>query len=351
MDRAGLDWAFRFASAITPDPVDQAQSQEKVLRDYLALGDLGAVTARVERIPNWRRGVVYADLANAYYQRGETNAAVQAIRAAELVQQAYRGDWPSQRIAAHLARAHLRAGNSALAQSIGEKLPAEEAAKVDAVQFHGTNALAALDQLAAGQNFDALCAAADGYLVVAGTGSTAVRARALAGAERVLSILPVIKRLELIPTVAERYLDAGLTNETRRVLAAHESWLAGHPAEPLYLAPALARMGWVGHRLGEEATARRWFDEAQAVAQSGNPLDQPTACAGVLDLLAQAGDTPGAWNLYERSLTVAAGFVNARPRAMAVADLCRALGRAVLPVEGKRAERLAELLTGLQDPW
>ena len=72
---ASLDLAFRFASAIQSDPKDQAKAQEAVIRDLLLLGEEEEARTRTEQVQGWRKGVLYAEIAEREAEKGNTVAA------------------------------------------------------------------------------------------------------------------------------------------------------------------------------------------------------------------------------------------------------------------------------------
>ena len=65
-----LDYAFRFSSAITPDPKDMAKAQAPVVGDYIHIGRYDSARSAAMQIQGWRQGVALADLAKAEALRG-----------------------------------------------------------------------------------------------------------------------------------------------------------------------------------------------------------------------------------------------------------------------------------------
>ncbi len=64
-----------------------------------------------------------------------------------------------------------------------------------------------------------------------------------------------------------------------------------------------------------------------------------------------AGDEANAKRLYGRALTRAEALENARPRALAVVEICRSMGREQVPASPETRARLDALYAGLRDPW
>jgi ribonuclease-3 len=56
-------------------------------------------------------------------------------------------------------------------------------------------------------------------------------------------------------------------------------------------------------------------------------------------------------SLFEQAIDEAAGFANARPRAMTIAAICAVIGRHQLLLNDAWQKRLIELHQNLRDPW
>jgi tetratricopeptide (TPR) repeat protein len=359
---APLEWAFRFASALTSDPVDQAKAQEKVVRDYLALGALTEATECAAQMRGWRRGTAWAEIAVVAAHRGQSTTAVAAIREAELVQHAFRSDWQSLRIRAHLARAHAALGQLERTRKLTAELPAEEFAKgaaataqAQAVAGHIAAALAELKVYEGTDDFDRNFQLLDGYLDLARhpalTNQPAQRELALDGAARVLQLMPPLRQGEVIPGLSRDYIRVGAAGKARPLLEEIEPVVQSWTQEPRFQAPILAQLALAWRDLGEHDRAARLLRQAEELATTGDPMDHPLNCAAVAGAFAEAGDRAKAAEIYERGLTIAAGFVNARPRALSISEICRSMGRQRWELDATWQARLTELAAGLKDPW
>lgn len=360
--RDAFDWAFAFASAIsTNDIVDQAAAQEKVLRDLIAAGDLERVRQLAPVIPNWRQGVVWAELAGALVGRGRTNEAGLALQKAYEIRQSYRGGWESDRIGAHMAMAYAAHGEWGINLAIGAGLPVEESVKTHTAharqlvrtgQFPEARKI--LETLAASVEFDVLTVLLDGYLDILrspGLTNAVDRQWILTGTRAVLMKLPLLRRMEVMDRVAREFVAIGERDVALALLEPYQSALRWAADSARYRAPAWARLAGVWRELGQSERSAECLKMAREVALSGNPMDRPTACAEVAVILAGLGECHAADAIWAGGLEVASGFVNARPRAMALADLCRSLGRRGLAVTPQLEQKFTELLAGLSDPW
>ncbi|MCG3147969.1 MAG: hypothetical protein PCFJNLEI_01410 [Verrucomicrobiae bacterium] len=357
-----LEWAFRFASAVTADPIDQAKAQEKIARDYITLGALTEAAQCASQINGWRRGIVWAEVAVAQAQRGQSNAALTAIHEAEIIQRAFRLDWQGARLRAHLTRAQAALDNLDAVRKLTAELSPEELAKGAAstasAQVAGGQIAAALAELKLYEgtdDFDRNFQLLDGYLDLARhrslTNLPAQREQVLDAAARVLQTMPPLRRGEVIPGLARDYHRVGAAAKAKPLLDAIEPVVLTWENEPRFQAPVLADLALAWRELGDTERAQRLLRQAETRATAGDPMDQPASCAAVAAAFAEIGDRAAAARLYDRGLAIAAGFVNARPRALSIAEICRSMGRQRWELDATWQARLTELAAGLKDPW
>jgi len=351
---AALDWAFRFATALETDRTDQARAQAEVVADYLAVGEFTTATKAADQILTWRRVAAWADTATALARRGDTNAAA-ALQQTEQLLPGVRGDWQRPRVIAHHGVALAAAGQLDRARALLPELPAEEAIKVRlalvrrlVADGRHAEAQSELDPLKDTKNFVVDGAWVEGWLLAAGTGITN-SLPLLHTARDLLVKLPIGRQAELADEFAVALHRAGDTAGASNLLVATAQLL--EPAEAEFRAPGLVRFARAWSQIGQPALATEWRQQAAALARTGDPMSQPATCAFVAGLLIEAGQTEAAWQLYNHGLSVAAGFVNARPRALALVALCRSIGRHQQPLPAEWSTRLAKLYAGLGDPW
>ena len=79
--------------------------------------------------------------------------------------------------------------------------------------------------------------------------------------------------------------------------------------------------------------------------------ERPAIWANLASSYIAVGDGTLGWRTFDRALAAAAALENARPRALAVVSVCRAIGRAGLTPPAAMNARLDGLYKGLKDPW
>jgi hypothetical protein len=354
-----LDYAFRFASAIRSDAQDRGKAQERVIHDFAAAGALDEALQRVDQVEGWRRGTAYAELAVAAAQHGRTHDAAELIARAEQLSNEVR-DWSGPRIRAHLARAYAALGRTNESAQIGAALPEEEASKarvsaiVAPAQPGGlTEALRQLQALEGAGNFDLNLQLVDGYLALAGraAGDAPACRQALDGARRVAQTLPVLKAIEVQRAVAELYHGLRDTGLASRVLEEAETMILPAAMDAYVTVPALAQLATAWGWLGEKTRARRLLTRAVELLPAVQDIERPAMYAEIAAARIALGDADEGWRHYDEALRAAKTLANARPRALAVVEVCRSIGLRKLELTDRHRQELASLLEGLQAPW
>jgi len=177
------------------------------------------------------------------------------------------------------------------------------------------------------------------------------RLRAIEAARKAADSIGGLRRIEALGSVAEEYLRLNRRSRAREVLAAADALLEemapGSPDRAALL-PDLAQT-W--GRAGDGRRARRRLVEAETLADGALVIDRPVIYSAIASSYQAIGVAPEARRLFDRSLTTAAALQNARPRALAVAAICRQMGRNGMSLDGSTRGRLDALLAGLGDPW
>lgn len=360
--RQALDFAFRFASAIEADPKDQAKAQEAVVRDYAAAGLMDEAVRRAEEIKGWRRAAVTADLAVMLAGQGRAEEAKRLLAQAEEAGKAA-GSWEGQRVTAHVAHAVGAMGDGERSRQIASDIASQDhqyagrsmasmAAGHAAAGDFG-KAMEELAKLDKETDFDATWWRTVGYLGVARQKGITPRQRrqALEAAHRSAAGISGWKRAEALESIAEDLRKAGETGEARRTVKEAEEIILPLPDTMPIKAPLMSNLARAWARLGDKDRARALLEQAEAKAPSTLVVDQPGIYANVASVYLTLDDTPQAMRMYDAALTAAEGLVNARPRALAVVDICRSLGRQGVTLSASMRARLDALLGGLRDPW
>ncbi len=358
-----LDYAFRFASAIKSDPKDRAKAQELAISELAQLGAFEEGVSRAEAVEGWRQGIAYADLGTALASRKRADEARALITRAEAIRSATKG-WEGERIAAHIAQGLAVLGEVDRARVVATTLAAGDpgqyagraAATLAVGRAAGGDFAQAMQELAAieGNNdLDASWWRFSGYLTLARREglSPEQRLQAIDAARNSADSIGGLRRIEALGSIAEEYVRLKRRSRAREALAAADALLSemapGSPERGALL-PDLART-W--GRAGDGRRARRLLAEAEPLADGALVIDRPAIYAAIASGHQAIGVESEARRLFDRSLTTAAALQNARPRALAVAAICRQMGRDGKSLDDSTRGRLDALLAGLGDPW
>ncbi len=357
-----LDYAFRFASAIKTDEKDRAKAQEGVVRDLSAAGALDEAIRRAGEIEGWRRGALYADLAVALAGAGRKDEARGLVEKAEAVRSGVQG-WENPRIRAHVAQALSALGEVERARAITSELAANDR------QYAGRSVATVSTGLAARGDFDAameslggLDGEADleiawwrtaGYLAASRQAGLPAKQRreALDAARRSAEIIPGWKKPEALESIAGEYRSLEDAAAARLCLEAAEAIVTAQPDTLAIKAALLSNLARDWADFGDKARGRGLLDRAEGLVAGAMIIDRPALYAILASSRHQVGQQEEAARLYDQSLSAAASLKNARPRALAVVEICRSLGRSGVALDSATRKRLDELYSGLGEPW
>lgn len=359
--REALDFAFQFATGIRSDPDDRGKAQAAVVLEFANAGDLDTAVKQADEIEGWRRGVVYAELAPRLARQGRATEARQLLGKAEALSQQIK-DWTAPRVAAHVARAYALMGDVAASARLATNLPTDEAGKPFAAQVAALvndrrtdDALRLLQEREGTKDFEANVAIADGYLLVARHRTLASdwsrRKLALLAAGRVAARLPLLKRADVGLAVVVEFRQMNYRADARQTLQALENLVLSVPCDGEYKAPLLTQLAVAWHEMGEPDRARQLLAQAETVAVASEPLTRPGALASVAAGYAAVRQPARAHQLFRQSLDSAATLANARPRALAVVEVCRAVGRQGFVLQPEERVQLTTMFNNLRAPW
>jgi hypothetical protein len=359
---AALDQAFRFANAIRSDDQDRAQAEEEVVLEYAAVGALDEAVTRAAQIEGWRRGTALADLARMLAAAGRRDEARTLLAEAGEVRAATAG-WQGPRIDAHIAQARAALGDPA-ARGMAEATAAGDARQYAgraaatialqlAAQGDAAAAMAELGTLDGVDDFDAAWWRTVGYLEITRRGSLSRddRTRALAAARRSAAGVPGWRQGEVLIDIAGEARLQGSRPLAVEVLTEAEKLITAQPATLSVKAELLSRLAAGFAAAGQTTRARPLLESAEKTVGSAMVIEQPALYAVVGEGWSRAGNTGEAAPLYDRALGAATALQNARPRALAVVGILRAMGRAGVAPDQAMAARLTALYAGLKDPW
>ncbi len=357
-----LDEAFKFASAITADSSDQSKAQAAVVDDMAESGALEEAALKAEEIAGWRRGTAYAGLAARFALEGNSTRAHELLSRAKEVQNRTSG-WQQKRIEALIAAAEASLGELGAPVQGMETLAAHdsqyeglaETASAVSLARKGKldEALERLSRLDTSRGLEAGISRTRGYLEIGRQVSLPVEKRlvVLRKARASADGMGGHSRLDGLVRVAEAQLALGATVEAKDTLQLTAPAIDSIPPTMPVKAQiqSAAASAWAG--VGDRKRARLLLQNLVRDIPSAGVLDQAPAYANAASVYVVLGEPGRAAELFEQSLSAAQTMVNARPRALAVVEICRAMGRAQWALDAATRSRLEALLAGLKDPW
>lgn len=358
-----LDYAFRFASAITPDPKDRAKAQQLAIDAFAAAGAWDEALKRADAVEGWRRGVVYADLAEGLARAGRRDEAKRLVGKAEAVRAGVDG-WQNPRVASRIAAALAAIGETGQARAMAAKVASE-----DPQQYGGATAATEAAHLAASGDVDAALRqlrdlAGSNDLEVAWARASAAlaigrrpeapaksRAKALEEAKRSAAPLPLELRLQTLFGVASAYDDLDRRGDARASLQEAAGLVEALPAGDAARVPFLIDLGAAWAAAGAPDRGRAALAGAEPLVAKSLVIDQPGLLARLASGWRKLPDAAAAKRLDTRALDAAAAMTISRPRALSVAAICRQWGADGVTLDAPTRARLDALLAGLGEPW
>ena len=358
-----LDLGFKFASAIETDPKGKGGAQTGIILAYLKRGELEAAMRKAASVEGWWRGVALAEVAVKLAADGRDDEAREFIRRAEEVRSTVDG-WESPRISSHVAHAHALLGDLERTREAAKKV-AEE----DPREYTGQAVAAVAESHAERGNYDKAMAElavleGDGELLTAWwrtSGYLAIgrkrdftdeqRLAALEAAKSAAAAVPGWQRVDALRLVAEELHAMGQHAAAVETLDEAESIFGpaeGESARPPTLLSELAS-SWT--RVGEQDRARALLEEAERSTRRLPVIDQPGLDSRIAIAYMELGDEAAGGRTLDIAIERAAKLTNARPRALAVVEICRQIGLFGLALSDRDRKRLDALFAGLRAPW
>jgi tetratricopeptide (TPR) repeat protein len=372
-----LELAFQTASAIPSFPLvkTRSEAQANVVAACIELEQLARARAYAERIENWRRGDMYAQLAFHLAQHGKGPAVQSLLERAEEVAKSLRvegedgqpeGDgeqptdqaWRRDRIRVEIARTHALLGDEAEAAHFEAGVVASEAGRVDGVRAARSEAssfderLAALQPILAGSDLDQARTAFEvcAQLYDRFYADAERRVRVEQAIQQAEHKLPGFLRIDLWIELAGYALDHGDAAQAL-VIVNHAKGIAGACTE-VRLVARLARLRYV---VGDHEKAHAEAETALALYDEQRADIIDIYRAGVLRPLAEAfhvmGDSVAARRVYARALEEGVGNPNSRPRAEDLGATCLSMARNACEPDADLKARLYEIFGKLAEPW
>jgi tetratricopeptide (TPR) repeat protein len=173
----------------------------------------------------------------------------------------------------------------------------------------------------------------------------------LASARTAANSIPTWKKAEALQSIADEYRKQGFAAEAREAVAEAEGILVALPDTMPIKAPLLSNCARAWGELGRKSRARELLSRVEALAPTVQPIERPMVYANAASSFAAVGDKASARRLYGVAFDEAGTLVNARPRALAVVEICRSIGKSGVNLDDATRARLDTLFAGLKDPW
>ena len=366
-----LAFAREVAATIPTDPhlKDRARALQAVSTAAMKAGDIEGAAAVAREIPNWRRGVVLAELAIESAKAGDRTSAERFLEEAARAEKDAAADvasgqeWRRDRIRVAMAQAHELLGASDAAKRLEQGVVNAEVGKVDAVRAGSGPAeafderLAALDGLLAQGTFDVVRNACRALTELHRRHASESDRRA--AIERRIraawSLLPISERVSLLLALSTGSAAAGdrataiaFATEARDVVSA-QRWLLEDEV-PLQAAIAGAFVA-----AADLDTARRIAAAAGAAYEQGRSNIADVFRAAAIRPLAEAwasiGDRTEALRLYRMAIEDGALNANARPRALDLSATAASMLLAGVEPDDALWARMREIRGALGAPW
>ena len=358
-----FDYAFKFASAIVSDPKDMGKAQEAVVWDLTSSGAWRDAEASADRVEGWRRGTAYADLATALAKSGRVDDAKRMIAKAESFRPTIDG-WQNLRIASHIAAAYAALGDNDKAKALAVAVATEDVQQYSAMSTATiASGLAAkgeyagasveLDRLRDRKDLEDAWWRTAGYVDMSRQPSLTreERIKAISAARQAAEGIPGWKKAEALESIADEFRKLGMTDAAKEAVGQAETLLIALPDTMPIKAPLLSNCVRAWASLGKTGSARSLLKQVEALAPKVQEIERSAVYANAASSFAAIKDTAAAKRLYGRALDEAATLVNARPRALAVVEICRSIGKSGLGLDEAMRSRLDVLYAGLKDPW
>lgn len=365
-----LEWGFKFASAIPVKPhiVDRSKSQYSVLEYYLEADLTDDAAIQAARIADWRRCLFNADLAYYYTEKKDSPKVAQYIGAAFDCRNGIDGwqaGWQKDRVLLRIAEAQVMAGQWGDVEKIEEELPSEFAARTTALRFSRMDGPAdyekRLDQLKPleiSEHMEVQRDVALAYIEILkqlGNGATDEQCATLqARIYRLSEKLPLMVQHEIFCSLSRDAFEAGHGDMGRDVLNDATGKMTRRELNARYDVAALSELARIWQVLaGESRKAASLLEKAETL-MSGSGLKSTNRVAPLVSLAlgyGVCGKEDDAWNYVAMALHAAESQVNARPRAIAITEICNGIARWGAPLSKDIEKELIRLHEGLGDPW
>ncbi len=342
-----LQTAFDLATVIPLQPhiKDRARTQEKVVAACLELDQPQRSVRYIEEIPNWRRGLGYANAAFYSAEHDVTNFVAQYLTQAEELASLAAQDWRRNLVL-------LRAEQTRMFLSL-------PGAEIDLTfdEQKLNEYIAELDAAASTEDFDLLKYSLFSYseLIDRFYDRETFRVRMTDAIKNSWSNIPYTVRIDLLLNISEISLEhddaetAMERVEDARAMVTDVEW----PVE--YRVPLMARVAEARFRCGDEEKALFELDEALVLYNEKEAeiinIYRAESLTPVAEGFMSAGHPEQARSVYKQAVETAVVNINSTPRAEDLSAICLSMALHQCEPDEALWTRICELQANLRDPW
>ena len=348
-----LDLAFRVASRIPVKPhiSDRSRSQYDVLKAYVDLGLVEEAAKRANEIANWRRGIIYTDIAERYVRnKNEKKMREYLEQAQEFADtiEGFNAGWQKERVFGRVATVLAIAGLFDEAKEITSKLPGkttlgvrvEELARISDMKDY-EKSMEELGAMAESKHWEVQECVAKVYIrILKSLGKEATPERCNTIKDRFYAVvqkLPALMQDSLYCSLSRTYFEIGRQNIAEEVLSKVEDRLKDRELDATFDVVNLVELAKVYDEVaGQRERAELALGRAKELLSKSEFLPSMKQVSPNLALAggyAVHGKKQEAWEYFQKALKFANGQKNGRPRALAIANACTAIARSSLPLQ------------------
>ena len=351
-----LEFAWAFSECLNMDAKDQAREQERISLAYLLNDRPEAAAAHAAKIPNWRKGVVRADIATYYAEKNNIPSAKKLLAMA-LLDMEQEDEWQEERIATHIAQA-----NAYLGQHAAESIPGVEPNPQQKKFYDITNDLSSGQQARAiesifaleleilPEQWDLYLWSANQFILLASHPAleSGQREKLLELAYEKAGAVPGWKSLAFKLQVIQAFHELGKPSVATEKLDTVVPQITALSLPGYIKLPLVAEAARVSAIYESESN----FDACSAIIDDQvnglQSIEQPAVLSSLACSYAIYGNGDKAHHNFSKAVSVATDLKNARPRAIALVGLCLELDQAKGVDLGKFKPALLELLNGFE---
>jgi tetratricopeptide (TPR) repeat protein len=361
-----MDLAFDSASAIPLNPhiKDRARAQEWVVQACLELGQVKKAYEYTGKIPNWRAGMGYADLAFREARSGAKPAEIEPYLSKALAVADASEDWRKDRIWSRVSQVQAALGRlqeaEALEQGIEATAEKGKTAQITALtcSHEAFDAeIAALEAPVATGQYDRVYNALQVYAALFDRFYSDPVKQGLIEEkiDTAWAKLPFTVRIELLGQMTESALTREDRTKAKALVDQARAMSEQVELAPRFMIPLMCRLAQLRFRVGDPSQARQEIQAALALYKARREGIINIDRAGLLRPLAEAcqatGQADQALVLYKRAVEAGVENPNSRPRAEDLTATCCSMAVHAVAPDQDLWRRIREIRQGLSDPW